>query len=232
MILLGIDTSSDWLHVVAGEDDKVINSISICRPKQHVSILHSSIDEVLKKTGFNIKDVDVFVVVKGPGSFTGIRIAVTTVKGFAYALDKRVVSLSSLDLLAQNALDSEERLIVPLIDAKRGQVYAAYYTNDNNIAIGVKDSMLVKIGDVLDAIDEPVVLLGDGVEAYKREIEEIRVHKKISILNEDYWILRNENIIKLGYRKYQDKGGENIFDLKPLYLYPKECTIRKNLPQR
>ncbi|HDL10047.1 MAG TPA: tRNA (adenosine(37)-N6)-threonylcarbamoyltransferase complex dimerization subunit type 1 TsaB, partial [Candidatus Omnitrophica bacterium] len=87
MYLLGIDTSSSWLNIAISEDENVLNTYSEFIPQKHIEVLHPAILNLLNETQLTINDIDLFIAVVGPGSFTGIRIAVTCVKGFAYALN-------------------------------------------------------------------------------------------------------------------------------------------------
>ena len=228
MLMLGIDTSSNYLNVVLGKDGDLISEVSLNIPRKHIANMPGVLDSVFIKSGLTINDVDLFVVVRGPGSFSGIRIAVAAVKGLTYALNKKCVSLNSLDLLASNIDFESKALIIPLIDAKRGQVYTAYYKKNKDLVLRTSDYMLVKIEELLNKLETPVVLLGDGVENYKDIIGSAVSGKKISILDKSYGVIKCSNIVKLGYKKYLEAGFEDIFDLKPFYIYPEDCTIRKN----
>jgi tRNA threonylcarbamoyl adenosine modification protein YeaZ len=227
MYLLGIDTSSEWLIVTLGEDAKVLNVYCERVFKKHVEVLHSAILKLLEKSNLNIKDIDLFVVVKGPGSFTGIRIAVTSVKGFGYALNKPCVSLTTLDLIARNAIDEKGEFIRPVIDARRNQVYTALYKKGEANLVRKSDYQLLKIESLMEKIEPGCILIGDGISSYKKIIENYRNRKSFLLIEEESkWIINPRNIIAMGYEKFQKRGGENIFALKPFYIYPKECTVR------
>ncbi len=225
MYILGIDASSDWLNIALGDEDRVIDSFSSHVPRKHISLLHNAIDDIFVKSNLKISDIDIFAVVKGPGSFTGIRIAVTAVKGFVYALDKKVISLTSLEVLAASVKDSNS-FIYPLIDARRGKVYSACYKKVNNKFIEIGLHELSEIDFFLKNLKYPAVLLGDGSRAYKDNIASLTNSKDVEILSENFMNIKPDFIVWKGFEKYKEKGGENIFDLKPLYIYPKECTIR------
>lgn len=229
MYLLGIDTSSEWLILALGEDGEVLNLYCERVFKKHVEVLHSAIIKLLEKSHLNIKDIDLFVVVKGPGSFTGIRIAVTCVKGFGYALDKNCVSLTTLDLIARNAGDEKGEFIRPVIDARRNQVYTALYKKEGANLVRKSDYQLLKIKSLMEKIESGCILIGDGISRYREIIYDYRDRKDFSLIEEESkWIINPKDIIAMGYEKFREEGGENIFDLKPLYIYPKECTVRGN----
>jgi len=227
MIILGIDTSSNYLNVVLGEDGGLIAAASLNIPRKHIANIIRVLDNMFEKSDLTIKDVDLFVVVKGPGSFTGIRIAVTAVKGFAAALDKNVVSVTSLDVLAQNAFNTEREYIYPVLDAVRGNVYSACYFKEKGKITRRSGYMVTNIKEFLNTIKLPAVFLGEGLKIYQQEICSKFKVDEYSILDESDWLIKCENIIKLGYEKFRSLGSENITELTPLYLYPKECTVRK-----
>lgn len=224
MNILGIDTSSEWLNVCVGRDGSYILGKSYWVPRKHVAILHDVIGEVLKETGIDIKEIELVGVVIGPGSFTGIRIGVSCVKGLLYPLRKECVSLISLDLLAEN-VERDDAFVMPLIDAKRGQVYTALYQRKEGKVSRLSDHMLLRIEEALNKIKYPAILLGDGIKVYEEKVKEFTKGKDVELLGEGYWNIKGQRIIECAYRKYKTEGGEDIFQLKPFYIYPKECTI-------
>ena len=145
MIILGIDTSSDCLNIALGKDGGLISEVSLNIPRKHIANIIRVLDNVFEKSGLAINDIGLFVVVKGPGSFTGIRIAVTVVKGFAAALEKDVVSVTSLDVLAQNAFNTEGKYIYPVLDAVRGNVYSACYLKEKGKITNKEYTILANI---------------------------------------------------------------------------------------
>ena len=227
MIILGIDTSSDCLNIALGKDGGLISEVSLNIPRKHIANIIRVLDNVFEKSGLAINDIGLFVVVKGPGSFTGIRIAVTVVKGFAAALEKDVVSVTSLDVLAQNAFNTEGKYIYPVLDAVRGNVYSACYLKEKGKITKKSDYMIINIKEFLNTVKLPAVFLGEGLKIYQQDIRSRFKADEFVVLDEFDWAIKCENIIKLGYEKFCSLGSENIEKLAPLYLYPKECTVRK-----
>ncbi|RKY01883.1 tRNA (adenosine(37)-N6)-threonylcarbamoyltransferase complex dimerization subunit type 1 TsaB, partial [Candidatus Poribacteria bacterium] len=126
MRVLGIDTSTTTGSIGLIDGDKVVAEHVLDVMETHSSRLMPAIDQMLKKAGLSIWDVDLIAVSKGPGSFTGLRVGVATAKGLAYALRKPIVGVPSLDVLAFG-VKFFDGLICPLLDARRGEVYGAIY---------------------------------------------------------------------------------------------------------
>lgn len=133
MINLFIDTCTKYLILALYKDNDVIEYLQIEADNNLSVLLLPKIDELLKKAGLKINDVDRIFVVNGPGSFTGIRIGVTTAKTIAYGLKKEICTVSELEVLA--SVDTEKKYIVPLIDARRNFVYTGIYKNNLELVL-------------------------------------------------------------------------------------------------
>jgi tRNA threonylcarbamoyladenosine biosynthesis protein TsaB len=186
--------------------------------------------------GWKISEIDYFCAGIGPGSFTGLRVGLATVKALSWSLNKPVVGISSLDLLARNA-GKDCSFIIPVIDAKREMVYASIYKNQKGQISRVAAYMLLGSRDLALKIKEKIsakslrqsVILGDGLNICSKECSASL--KGIKIMDKDYWRLEARNLISLAKLAIQEKRSSGPFGLKPLYLYPKECQI-KNYPLR
>jgi tRNA threonylcarbamoyladenosine biosynthesis protein TsaB len=128
MRLIAVDTTTPSGSVALLEDDRVLGEIGIESASTHSTRLLLSVDFLLKTQGFSIDDIDGFAVTPGPGSFTGLRIGLSTVKAFSFATGKPVARVSSLLALAYKHIDGAEGLIGPMLDAKKGEIYAALYS--------------------------------------------------------------------------------------------------------
>lgn len=133
MINLFIDTCTKYLILALYKDNDVIEYLQIEADNNLSVLLLPKIDELLKKANLKINDVDRIYVVNGPGSFTGIRIGVTTAKTIAYGLKKEICTVSELEVLA--SIDTEKKYIVPLIDARRNFVYTGIYKNNLELVL-------------------------------------------------------------------------------------------------
>ncbi|MEK6732254.1 MAG: tRNA (adenosine(37)-N6)-threonylcarbamoyltransferase complex dimerization subunit type 1 TsaB [Candidatus Omnitrophota bacterium] len=225
MKILGIDTSSKFLSIAVSEDKNIIKEESYLLDRQHSSQLVPKIKELIKKSRLSIKKIDGFVIGIGPGSFTGLRIGVSTVKGFGIALGKPCIGVASIDAIACNAASASGNEIIPVIDAKRGQVYAAIYRKKGNQIIRISGYLLLPIDKLMKKVKGQSVFLGDGVSLYRDKISDM--NRKAVFMEEKYWYPRAGNLIKLGFSRIKRTKKTNLAKLTPLYMYPEDCQVRK-----
>jgi len=174
MKFLTMDTSNKTLSVALVEDNSVISSFILNIKKNHSITLMPAIDRLFKAVAWTPQQVEKIVISAGPGSYTGVRMAVTTAKTLAYTLNKPLVAISSLALLAQNAYFFEG-LIVPLFDARRDNVYAGVYRFINGkLAASVEDSH-ISFSNLLASFTpkERILFLGEDVEKFQVKIKSI-----------------------------------------------------------
>ncbi len=224
MKILGIDTSSKFLSLALHSGRDLVTEEKHLLGRRHSDLLVIKIKEMLEKAGFSIGEVDAFVIGLGPGSFTGLRIGVSAVKGFSIATSKSSIGIPSIDALAFD-VDEEKRLIVPIIDAKRQQVYSAIYEKKKGYLVRKTRHLLLKPEDLLRKIKSPAVFLGDGIDLYKEKIE--KLGNRPVFLNEESWYPKASNLIKLALDKIGRYRGLNLAKLKPIYLYAKDCQVKK-----
>lgn len=173
MKILAVDTSSKAASAALVEDDKLICEITLNNKLTHSQTILPIIDDVLKRGEVSPAEVDLFAVSSGPGSFTGLRIGVTTVKGLAHAVNKPVVSVSTLEALAYN-LPACPYIIAPIMDARREQVYNALYRFDDNHCIKeIAAPRAISLSECIEEVKgykERTVFLGDGVNVFRNQI--------------------------------------------------------------
>lgn len=174
MKVLGIDSSGLVASVAVAEDEILLAEYTVNYKKTHSQTLLPMLDEIAKMTELELSTIDVIAVAAGPGSFTGLRIGSATAKGLGLALKKPLVSVPTVAALAYNLWGSEA-LICPLMDARRNQVYTGVYRFENGKLITVQEQMAVAVTEIaerLNALDEKVIFLGDGVPVYREILEE------------------------------------------------------------
>jgi tRNA threonylcarbamoyladenosine biosynthesis protein TsaB len=176
MKILAVDTASKSCSVAVVDNTSVLALQTIISDQTHSRHLMVMIDKVINLSHIKPSDIDGFAVTTGPGTFTGLRIGISSVKGLAVALNKPVTCVSSLDVLAmQTACYSY--LICPMMDARRGEVYCAHY---RLTGCGFKTGMLTKETDekvfspdkALENIHEPCMFVGEGASLYHKIIED------------------------------------------------------------
>jgi tRNA threonylcarbamoyladenosine biosynthesis protein TsaB len=177
MNYLAFDTSGTFLTVVAKRKEIVVSHIPECT-RSHSIILMEEIEKSLEKAGVSVNEIDVFGCCIGPGSFTGIRIGVSTAKAFAYALSKKVLPVTSFMSLAYNISDDVNKLTI--IDAKHDNFYVCGFNGSNEIILAPcfmsKESLLEKIDGFhvisdceIEGINSTVGNLADG---FKKAVED------------------------------------------------------------
>lgn len=184
MKILGIDTSGLVGTVAISDGDLLTAQFSIQYKTTHSEILMPMLEDISKKINLDLKTIDAIAIACGPGSFTGLRIGSATVKGLSLALNKPVIAVPTVDALAYN-LYGNEKIICPMMDARRNQVYTGIYTFVPTTTEGqskerhfdmqiIKEQYASSVDDVikeLNAIGKPVILLGDGVPVYHDRLE-------------------------------------------------------------
>ncbi|MFH1198990.1 MAG: tRNA (adenosine(37)-N6)-threonylcarbamoyltransferase complex dimerization subunit type 1 TsaB [Candidatus Omnitrophota bacterium] len=229
MKILGIDTTTKVLSIGAYDGVKIYEYNIELGVKQ-ATLLAPIIKRILDALKWKIEDVNYFACGLGPGSFTGIRVGLATIKGFAWALDLPIAGVETLDLLASNAKE-ESGIIIPLVDAKRNMVYACIYQTSANGLKKKSPYLLITMDELIKKIKAAkykakLIFLGDAIPLYKEKL--ICELGEVSILDKDCWYPKGHNIIEQALIKIKSKKISNTFNIEPIYLYPKECQIRKH----
>ena len=172
MIVLSIDSSSKVATVAILKDDVLLGEYILNDKREHSVILMPLIENLLKECNLSIDDIDGYVVSKGPGSFTGLRIGMATIKGMSFGNNKPYISISSLDALAYNLI-SFNGIICPIMDALRENVYTALYKNNNDSLEKIMDYTALDIDELVNLLkdkNEEVIFVGDGLYKHKKYI--------------------------------------------------------------
>ena len=173
MKVLGIDSSGMVATVAVVEDTQMLAEYTINYKKTHSQTLLPMLDEVAKMMELDLNTIDAIAVAAGPGSFTGLRIGSATAKGLGLALKKPLVSVPTLEGIAYNFCGSE-KVICPMMDARRSQVYTGIYEFQGNTLKVLEDQMAVPVEELLEKLNQTgreVILAGDGVPVYLELIE-------------------------------------------------------------
>lgn len=174
MKILGIDSSGLVASVAVIEDDLMLAEYTVNYKKTHSQTLLPMLDEIVKMTELDLNTIDAIAVAAGPGSFTGLRIGSATAKGLGFALDKPLISVPTVEGLAYN-LCGTDKIVCPLMDARRNQVYTGVYEFDRNQLITVEDQMAVPVERIISRLNflgREVIFLGDGVPVFRKVLED------------------------------------------------------------
>jgi len=223
MKILAFDTTTKYLTVAVKDGEKILSHIHKDMGMNHSALLVSTIDSMLKEAQLELKDLDAIALSIGPGSFTGLRIGVSTAKALSLAAEIKVVSVPTLDVIAYNYIGKSE-YIAPILDAKKKRVYSAFYRSLEGSIKKISDYLLTDIDSLLSSLHQPTLFFGDGLSIYKDYMKSKSKFVKIS--SEADWYPRGEIVAKLGMEKLEKGTKENIDSLAPMYLHPKECNVR------
>lgn len=184
MTILGIDTSNKTLGVVIGEENQVISSYYSQASKNHSETLMPAIDFCVKESRLSPKHIDKIIVAKGPGSYTGLRIGVTTAKTLSWTLGASLYAVSSLACLAKNSQE-KDKLIVPFIDARRGFLYTGAYKYENNQLINVLPDQYISFDEWLDVLlkqEHKLVFIGEEYGKLEEKFNDLSESTDIEVI--------------------------------------------------
>ena len=174
MILLAIESSSLVASIAIMSDDTLLGEYTTNFKKTHSQTLLPMMNELVQMTGISMADVDAIVISGGPGSFTGLRIGAATAKGLGLALEKPLVNVPTVDAIAYN-LYGTDKLICPMMDARRNQTYTGIYEFVDDEFKIVVEQCAISVDELIDKINElgrEVIFLGDGVPVFKDSLDE------------------------------------------------------------
>ena len=228
MLTLAFDTSSKTAAVAILRDDVILYDVIINVSLNHSEVLLPAIDQACLQTRIKISEMDLFACAIGPGSFTGLRIGVSTLKGLMLATGKPAVGISSLAALALNA-DKSTKIICSAMDAGRGQVYIAYFRyGKNSILERISDDQVVNPADIEHDSKQEIIFVGDGAIKYADIISNAN-NKKISIASEAQQYIRASSVGILGLEKYNRNELLNAETFGPVYLRSADASVKKAL---
>ena len=223
MKVLGIETSTKNLSVAVLDGENILAEHNGSSRLRHSADLIPVIDKLLKASKLGLGDLDGFAVSAGPGSFTGLRIGIATLKGLNLTTEKPIIAVGTIDALARN-IKKDNCDICAIIDAKKNNVYACLYAKKGGKIERKTDYLLIKPGELLDKISEPTIFVGDGISLYKDMILEKRPDSLFA--DPRLWQPKASVIAGLGARKLEGNQIEDPDKFVPMYLYSKECSIR------
>ncbi len=226
MKILAFDTSTKFLSIACLDDKEVKSTFHQDVGIKHSEILIPTISDTLDALGWSIREVELVCVGIGPGSFTGLRIAVATVKGFAAVLGNNIAGVPTMDAIAVN-YGGESKLAAPLLDARKGKVYSCVYDFSKPAPERVTDYLLVTIDELLDSLTEETVFFGDAVNAYK---EKIKGHPLAKCGENIDWFPKAPDIGRLGFERFSLGEKDAAETINPMYLHAQECNITRVKP--
>ena len=228
-IILNIETSTSVCSVAISQEGNVIASRESPGERSHATLLTPSIEEVLEKSGISAGDLDGIAVSKGPGSYTGLRIGVSTAKGIAYALNKPLIAIGTLLCMAKGLkaempqlLNDRNTLLCPMIDARRMEVYLALFDPDLTNDPEVKAEIINEYSFQKILKDQKIVFFGDGVEKCRNVIR----HENAVFIENFNPLARY--LAEISYEYFLSNKFVDIAYFEPFYLKDFIATTPKN----
>ncbi len=237
--ILAVETSSRIGSVALGTEHKLIDTRTFSAPLRHSSELFPAVQDLLYQVQAGPEDIDQVYVSIGPGSFTGLRIAVSLAKAMHLATEVKIVTVDTLDVIAANVLQSPSAcptVIATVLDAKRNQFFMAGYRLDPSASSAALNSMSVWTKLMDDSITTaqtfmtefvpahaPVGLLGDGLVFHRAQF----THPDISILHESLWTPKATGVYRLGRQKARRGQFADPLELTPHYLRAPLVTLKR-----
>jgi tRNA threonylcarbamoyladenosine biosynthesis protein TsaB len=226
MKILAIDTSTrvGSIAVVQGSLLKAQQILNVSAT--HNQRLLPGIERILADAGWSLEDLDGFAVSLGPGSFTGLRIGLSISKGLAWATNKPLVGVPTLDALAANVSFVPHK-ICPILDARKGEIYTAFYRQgDGGIPFRLTSYMAIKPEQLLALISETTVLIGDGLLSYgdylKRELG-----NRLVVPPPHLSVIHASSVAWLGWHRLRSGESDDVSSCTPLYVRPSEAELNR-----
>ena len=227
MKVLGIDTGAAAGSAAIMQDDVLVSEVLLTSRRTHSGRIMKAIDMVLSMAELKPSDLDGFAVAIGPGSFTGLRIGISTVKGLAFSAEKPVASVTTLDALA-GQFPCSHALICPILNAGKGDVYTASYRADKSGSVRrTGDYTVISPLDLTDRISEPCLFAGDGVKTYSSVIKENLGSLALfppPFLNS----IRASAVACIGMKRLRKHEADDLKNIVPFYIRQSDAEIIRN----
>jgi len=225
MNLLSLDTSTKKLSLAVSRGEQILKYRNVTLSRPLSSSIMPSIRTILDNAKMPLARLDGFAVGLGPGSFTSLRVGLSTIKGLAFAVGKPVVGIPSLDVLAMNVPEDSAQ-VCTLCDARRNLVYACLYDKHGMTLKRKSEYLLTDIQQVLKKIKGKVVFIGDGLTLYAADIKKSKGIMP-QLIDQKNIFPQARFLTHLALERFAKKKYDNIDQLVPLYLYPDHCQIKK-----
>ena len=219
MKILAIDSSAIACSVAVSVDAHILASDLVHNGLTYSQTLMPMVDKVLRQAQCSIHDIDLFAVTNGPGSFTGVRIGVATIKGLAFAENKPCIGISTLEAIAANA-DTPDAIVVACMDARRSQIYTATFESVSLNRLSDDEAVAAAaIADRVRAYEKPVYLSGDGASLTYDILKD--TCDNVSLLPENKRFQNAEKVCQLAFLNAQNAIDSAL--LVPTYLRPSQA---------
>lgn len=214
-LILNIETATPVCSVALGDSGELLGFKESADGNSHASHLTIFISELLESCNKSLSDLDAIAVSKGPGSYTGLRIGVSTAKGLCYALDKPLISVDTLNSMASFQFDKmdESTLFCPMLDARRMEVYCAMYDVELNEVIAVNAAIIDERSFSVWFDKHKILFFGDGAE----KCQPVFKSNPSALFQSDYQISAT-TMLRISQSKFEAEDFEDVAYFEPYYL--------------
>jgi tRNA threonylcarbamoyladenosine biosynthesis protein TsaB len=225
MRVLGIETSTHSGSVAIIDDDTILGEIFLNVGPSHSEKLLPMVDWLLREAGMKRNDIEGIAVSSGPGSFTSLRVGISTARGMAFSLGIPVVGVSSLEVLSRNLVHTPYS-ICTIIDARRKQVYAAFFRCIGDEPIRLKDDCLITPAELTEMINEGTIFIGNGAVLY-RDLIEKSVGDLAMFCTSSFNFPKASHCAQVTLNKMNSAKEGEISQFSPKYLSKADAEILK-----
>jgi tRNA threonylcarbamoyladenosine biosynthesis protein TsaB len=223
MLLLSADTATTSCSVAVSQDDTILVELTKNIHQTHSRQLMELIDFALHSAQKSLAEVDGYVLTRGPGSFTGLRIGISTIKGLALVTGKPIVSVSCLEILAHQ-VPLYPHVICPMLDARRSEVYTSQYRWQAKALTPHREEAVMPPSEAIKGLRGPCLFIGNGARLYQDLIVDT-LKDKAQIAQPWQHIIRGATIARIGFGKMLQHRFEDVSCLSPKYLRKSDAEI-------
>tara|TARA_B110000014_G_scaffold91251_1_gene62691 strand:- start:1035 stop:1727 length:693 start_codon:yes stop_codon:yes gene_type:complete len=212
--ILCVDTTSEFCSVSLFNGNELVNTVNSKIERSHSKLIISLVEKVIKESKIEISDIDAFSISRGPGSYTGLRIGLSCLKGFCYGLDKPLISLNTLKILAKSAtekIDNKDSYICPMVDARRMEVFTKLYNYSMDEVSGDR-ALILDNNSFSNYKDKIIYFVGSGSSKF----EDISDNINFKFLPD---IIPNSiHMGELSFNKFLNNDFEELSTFEPNYI--------------
>jgi len=228
MKILGFDTATNWCSIGLIDGEDLIGEWTIRCKMTQLTRLVPGIKMLLESKDIKLSDLACIAVTKGPGSFTGVRLGLVTARTLLQVTAIDLAGVNSLETLVYQ-LGIKEGITVPMLDARKGEVYAGFYRWKDNKIIKIKESSLykpVELASEINTINEPCNFTGHDTGHYRDDITR-NVKIPFRWAPDIHGIIRGSSVALLGREQLMDGRKDSCLNLEPVYIRPPDAKVKK-----
>jgi tRNA threonylcarbamoyladenosine biosynthesis protein TsaB len=225
MRVLAIETSTYSGSIAVSEGDRIMGELYLDMGPSHSERLVPAIDRMLSDLGIGRKDLGGIAVSLGPGSFTALRVGISTAKGLSYSLGIHVTGASSLEILAMNVPFSPLQ-VCAVTDARKGELFAALFRTDDGSVRRITEDMVVTPGRLSETIKEKTIFIGEGALLYRDFLEDNESWGEAPVFCPSYLNYPRASALAFyGFKRFAGGHADEVMGLAPMYLRKPDAEL-------